>query len=35
MQRAKLALSIVIGTVLSLLATASALADVGRPPFPR
>lgn len=34
MQRAKLAFSLALGTVLSLLAAASVLADGGRPPFP-
>ena len=35
MQRAKLVLSLALGTVLSLLATAVTLADVGKPPFPK
>jgi hypothetical protein len=35
MNRAKLALSVALGTVLSLLAAASVLADGGNPPFPR
>ena len=35
MQRAKIALSFALGTLMTLLAAASVLADGGRPPFPR